>query len=226
MQRRVPSNHPRGQPPQRGLVVEPFHLVLIALSFLVLGVLLGWFTHGYYSVSQQPAGGQGGAPAAGADAEQVRMLLDHVAQAESQLAARPGDLSQREQLGNLYYDLGEARARIGDAAGARQAFLRAIEQYEVVRQAGTATPDVLTDLGTMYYRSGQPGRAVKAFEEAVAKDPRHRNAWMNMGVVKRESLNDETGAREAWQRFLEISPAGPDAERVRTWLNQVSVPGG
>jgi tetratricopeptide (TPR) repeat protein len=165
-----------------------------------------------------------GAPEA--SGQPVEVVLDRIAQAESQLATRPGDLPQREHLGNLYYDLGEGRDHLGDKQGARQAFLRAIEHYEAVRQAKIATPDVLTDLGTMYFRSGQAERAVKAYEEAIAKDPRHRNAWMNLGIVKREGLGDQAGARQAWERFLEISPTGPDAERVRTWLTQVSVPGG
>jgi len=214
-----------------GVVIEPFRLVLFALFFLVLGVALGWFTHSYYAVAAGAPvrAGSSGPLGAGPSDEQLRVLLDQVVQAEAQLALRPTDLAQREHLGNLYYDLGEARERLGDEAGPRRAFLRAIEHYEVVRQAGAASPDVLTDLGTTYLRPGPPGqptRAVGAYEDAIAKDPRHGNAWMNMGVVKRESLNDETGAREAWERFLEISPAGPDAKRVRTWLDQVAVPGG
>lgn len=212
----------------KGITVDPFHLVLGAALFLVLGVALGWLTHGYYSVSvgASAIGEPVGMQTRGADDRQIQGYLDHIAEAEAQAALRPGDLSQQEHLGNLYYDLGGARERVGDKSGARQAFLGAIEHYEAVRQGGAASPDLLTDLGTMYFRSDQPQRAVGAYEDAIASDPNHRNAWMNMGVVKRDALGDSAGARQAWERFLEISPAGPQADRVRTWLNQVSVPGG
>lgn len=219
------------EPPKRGVLFEPWRLVLIAVFFLSLGVLLGWFIHGFYASSAAgPMGippGEIAVPHPGG--EGIQAILDHILQAEAQMRARPDDLAQRVHLGNLYFDLGDAREASGDPRQGREAFLKAIAHYEAAKDAGDASPDLLTDLGTMYYRTGQPERAVRAYEQAIAANPNHRNAWMNLGIVKREALKDIPGAIEAWQQCLKLSPTGPDADRIRAWLSQVGVavvPGG
>ena len=56
------------------------------------------------------------------------------------------------------------------------------------------------------------------YEQAVAADSAHLNALLNMGVVREDALRDTAGARQAWERYLRVSPSGADAERVRQMI--------
>ena len=58
----------------------------------------------------------------------------------------------------------------------------------------------------MYQRSGKPEEAIKAFDKAIAVDPKHEVSRMNKGIVLLHDLNDFDGAIEAWQGLLEINP--------------------
>jgi len=232
------------------IAFEPWKILLIGFFFLTLGVLLGWFMHAVYAPAPRHGGvGQSGAAAAqqALDAE-VTSILAHIEQSRTQLLrtaatitisdtvmngetwlhipywANPGDPEINVHMGNLYYDLGAAHSNAANGVGARDAWLQSIRYYTLARDAGVAAPDFLTDLGTMYFRTDQPDKAVELYEEALSIDPRHRNAWMNLGVVKRQGLNDVPGAIAAWQSYLEINGTGPDADRVRLWLSQVGVP--
>jgi len=208
------------------IAFEPWKILLIGIFFLTLGVLLGWFMHAVYAPAPRHGGvGQSGAAAAqqALDAE-VTSILAHIEQSRTQLLANPGDPEINVHMGNLYYDLGAAHSNAANGVGARDAWLQSIRYYTLARDAGVAAPDFLTDLGTMYFRTDQPDKAVELYEEALSIDPRHRNAWMNLGVVKRQGLNDVPGAIAAWQSYLEINGTGPDADRVRLWLSQVGVP--
>ena len=216
------------QQPNRTATIafEPWKILLIGIFFLTLGVLLGWFMHAVYAPAPRQGGvGQSGAAAAqqALDAE-VTSILAHIEQSRIQLLANPGDPEINVHMGNLYYDLGAAHSNAANGAGAREAWLQSIRYYTIARDAGVTAPDFLTDLGTMYFRTDQPDKAVELYEEALSGDPRHRNAWMNLGVVKRQGLNDVPGAIAAWQSYLEIDASSPGADRVRLWLSQVGVP--
>jgi tetratricopeptide (TPR) repeat protein len=202
-----------------GVVFEPWKVVLLASFLIGIGTLLGWFSHAAiaprqafapHQFAQQPV-----------DNQEIQALTAHIEEAEAELLIDPLNAATQIHLGNLYYDLGSARNNSGNAQGAHSDWKRAIRHYEQARSSGGASPDVLTDLGTMYFRTDQPENAVAAYEEAISADPRHLNAWMNMGVAKRQSLGDNEGATAAWKRYLEIDPNSADASRVRTWLQQM-----
>ena len=61
-------------------------------------------------------------------------------------------------------------------------------------------------MGVMYRRSGKPEEAVKAFDQAIAVDPKHEVSRMNKGIVLLHDLNDANGAIEAWEGLLEFNP--------------------
>jgi len=209
---------------RRGIVLEPWKIVVMAMFLLAVGALLG--VGAYQAVltrSGWTAGASGATAGEQPTASQMQMLLDQIVQLEGQANASPRDGTLQVQLGNAYYDLAEARGTAGDDAGMREAAANSIRHYEAARLRGAATPDVLTDMGTMYYKSGQPEKAIEAYNAAIAANSNHLNAWMNMGIVKRQALRDTSSAIAAWRRYLAIDPSAPGADQVRTWLNEVGV---
>ena len=201
-------------------------LFLIATVFLVMGLLLGWFGHAVVSGSRTttPAGS---APAArqqqtAAEHERIAQIETYIQNAEEQLATSPDNATLRIELGNLYFDLGTIHESIGHADPARTAYVQSIAYYEAGVSGGRVSADILTDLGTMYYRARQPHRAVESYERALQINGDHLNALLNTGVVKSAALRDTAGAVEALQRYVQINPSGPDADRVRTMIRHLN----
>ncbi|MFH0997490.1 MAG: tetratricopeptide repeat protein [Pseudomonadota bacterium] len=65
---------------------------------------------------------------------------------------------------------------------------------------------VLTALGILYQRMGQPRQAIQSFEKAVAADPKNEKARFNKGYVLLNDMKDREGAIRTWEELLEINP--------------------
>ncbi len=59
----------------------------------------------------------------------------------------------------------------------------------------------------MYRRNGQPGKAVEAFDKAMAIAPNHEQSRFNKGIVLRYDMNDREGAVKVWEELLRINPS-------------------
>lgn len=141
--------------------------------------------------AQQPVSPAGGAG-----------LEERIIAAKDHLKAHPEDADAWALLGNLYYDTDQVA--------------RAIEAYEKSLSLGPGTPHVITDLGVMYRRNGEPEKAVRAFDRAIAADPDFEAARFNKGIVLMADLNDLAGAFAAWEELVAINPMAktPKGERV------------
>ena len=65
---------------------------------------------------------------------------------------------------------------------------------------------MLTDLGVMYRRTGQPRKAIDAFNKAITMDPTHEISRLNKGIVLMYDLNDTEAALTSWEKLLEVNP--------------------
>lgn len=72
-------------------------------------------------------------------------------------------------------------------------------------------------VGNFYFKRGNYKGAAARFEEATLWHPGSAEAWMRLGEA-REKLNDPAGAREAYERFLEVAPAHKKAKEVKKKL--------
>lgn len=205
-----------------GAVTEPWKIIVLAMFFLGLGMLLGFFMSEYARPNRVASGQSTQQQSMLPGGEEIRALLQHIEEAETQLFADPNNPQVRVHVGNLYYDLALARDQAGDGTNAQEGWVRAVRHYEAARELGVVDADMLTDLGTSYYRMNQPEQAVEMYEAALEVNSRNANTWMNLGVVKRQALNDIPGAIAAWQEYLRLDPASANADRVRMWLAQVS----
>lgn len=124
----------------------------------------------------------------------------------SRATLSPQDAKVWIELGNAYFDKGEAR--------------EAISAYRHALELAPDNADVMTDMGIMYREIGEYREAVKCFRRAREIDPRHQNAMFNEGVVELNDLKNPDDARKAWERLLGVNPEArsPDGKRVEDIL--------
>lgn len=61
-------------------------------------------------------------------------------------------------------------------------------------------------------------QARESYLAATKADPRHAQAFFNLGALCASQLGDPACARGAFIRFLELEPSGPRTAKVREWL--------
>ncbi|MBM9519542.1 tetratricopeptide repeat protein [Desulforhopalus vacuolatus] len=108
------------------------------------------------------------------------------------VASEPANASAWLQLGNLYFDV--------------NAPAKAIDAYTHTISLGRVDANILTDLGVMYRRSGQPEKAVESFDKAIQRDPQHTIAFFNKGTVQLYDLHQSEEAVKTWEAVLLFAP--------------------
>jgi len=120
-----------------------------------------------------------------------RELQDRIAALQKETAQDPANAAAWIELGNAYFDTDQYEKSI-------QAYRRALD----------LKPDN-ADVWTTWGHAAQAGRsqdAVKAFDQAIAVNPKHEVSRLNKGIVLFHDLQDTAGALRAWEGLLEINP--------------------
>lgn len=126
---------------------------------------------------------------------------------EAILDKDPNNRNALVQMGHNYFDSNQP--------------MKAIEIYAKALEMDGNDPDVLTDQGVMYRRVGWFDKAIGNFEKANELNQLHVQSLYNLGIVYRDDIGDQVKAKEAWTRYLVISPAGEGADRVRTMIDHM-----
>src|SRR5262249_25321510 len=63
-------------------------------------------------------------------------------------------------------------------------FQKATDEYEALLKAHPKDADLLTDLGYSYYCRGDWANAEAYLAKAVQFDPKHKKAWVNLGLAR------------------------------------------
>ena len=160
-------------------------LITVAVVCFAAGYVLSAFLGGFSlwtdrsEVRQSPIQG-------------VSIRPDWISDLEERVAADPENFEAWTELGNAFFDSDQ--------------YQKAIDAYQKSLAISPDNPNVITDMGIMYRRSGSPGRATEAFDRAIEVDPFHQFALYNKGLVLLHDLNDQTGAIEAWEALVSVSP--------------------
>ena len=125
----------------------------------------------------------------------------------------PQDTTARLKLANAYYDLGE-QVRHGKAPDqAIPYFKQAVEEYEEVIKIKQDI-NVLVDMATAAFRSGQYELAEKTFNEAITAKPDFLNGLVNYGIFLMDAKKDYLGAIEQWSIALTKGNPTPDQAQL------------
>jgi|ERR1022692_36050 tetratricopeptide (TPR) repeat protein len=190
---------------------------VLAVCCLALGVALGYLFRG----SASPAAGTVAASAGAADAtapqgqsaqaqltpEQQKAMVDQaVAPLLVTLKTSPDDFNTLMQVANLYYD-------------GRQ-YPEAVKYYQLAVKSQPTNPDLLTDLGTSLWYTGDADGAIAEFQKALKYRPDHPGTLFNLGVVRWQGKLDPKGAVEAWEQLLRTNPNYPQKQEVQEYIDR------
>lgn len=172
-------------------------LWLFAGIALIIGILGGVLIANKVK-SPAPAGTSSAPPSASLPAVNYQQ---QIAMLEGIVAKDPGNRNAWVQLGNSYFD--------------SQQPMKAVQAYGKALELDGNDPDVLTDQGVMFRQLGWYDRAIQNFTRANQIQPSHSQSLYNLGFVYNYDLKDPAKALAAWKKYLEVSPSGPGADKVR-----------
>lgn len=151
---------------------------------IAVSLLVGFLSGVVYSVYNAPTG------------TQTAVVADEgtskIASLEEEVKNHPDSSISWANLGHAYFDSNQ--------------FAKAISAYNKSLELNPGDANVLTDLGVMYRRNGQPEKAVETFDLAVKANPMHEPARFNKGVVLLNDLHDPAGAVQAWEEVVRLNP--------------------
>ncbi len=137
-------------------------------------------------------------------AEQKQMVDQAVAPLLATLKTRPDDFATMVKVANLYYD--------------GQQFPEAIQYYRQAVKIQPHNADVLTDLGTSLWYTGDADQAIANFEQALKYRPDSPEALFNLGVVRWQGKMDPKGATQAWEELLDRNPNYPQRPQIEEYI--------
>jgi tetratricopeptide (TPR) repeat protein len=105
----------------------------------------------------------------------------------------------------------------------------AVKTYELAAQTDpTAAAQAYFNIGAVLTNSGKPDEANAAFDKSLAADPNRAEAYYQKGLNllgKATLQGDKTiappGTAEAFQKYLELSPTGPNADSAKALLASI-----
>ena len=111
----------------------------------------------------------------------------------------------------------EIMARMLEAA--RQSLMEgryqeAIAAYQAVLKRDARNVDAMTHLALIVAIGGHADTAIETFDKALAIDPKYALALLYKGQVLYEEKQDYKGAIKAWERYLTLTPASEERQRV------------
>lgn len=189
---------------------------ILAVFCLVLGVGLGYLFRGSASPAAEtvaastPANGnvaQGTPTQAQLSPEEQKAMTDQaVAPLLATLKTNPDDFDTIIKVANLYYDA--------------QQYPEAVKYYEMAAKNQPTNADLLTDLGTSLWYTGDADGAIAEFQRALKYRPNHPGTLFNLGVVRWQGKMDPKGAVQAWEELLQKNPDYPQKQQIQEYIER------
>lgn len=110
---------------------------------------------------------------------------------------------------------------IGGAYFRRGDYSRALLHF---KQAFLLDPDdarACNNIATAYEHLGRPRKAEAFYLKAIEIDGRYPVPYRNLGVLYADHLDLPDRARDYWERFLAMVPAGTESDAVREELGKL-----
>ncbi len=110
--------------------------------------------------------------------------------------------------------------RLGHAYLDRQEYGRAIEIYKKVLARDEENVEALIHMGVLLAHFDHPDQALERLNRALSMDPTSLHALWDKAHILFVQKRDAAGAITTWQRFVDLSPAGPDRERAEAFIRE------
>lgn len=188
-------------------------LKTFTLIILLAASLIGAGAYGFFVTSNEPSSLS--SVSTNSDYTNAQNKVNTLSQ---QLKTNPQDIALQQDLGNAYYDLGAAAVK-NDPEKAKEAYKQAVSNYQIVLE-NKQDLNVLTDMATVAYYSGQYDLAEKSYQKALSINPAFAPALNNYGIFLYEIKKDKTSAIRLWQTALNQDPSGPNADVLKKMINQ------
>lgn len=93
-------------------------------------------------------------------------------------------------------------------------YTEAIAAYQAILKRDPKNVDALTHMGLIVAIGGHADSALETFDKALALDPNYGPALLYRGQVLDEVKHDVPAAIRSWEKFVAVTPAGEDRDRV------------
>jgi len=90
----------------------------------------------------------------------------------------------------------------------------AMAAYQAVLRRQRDNVEALSHVGFILAMVGHTDQALAALDRALALDPRNTHALWDKARLLQEVREDYAGAVTTWERFLALTPRGPDYEQA------------
>ena len=127
-----------------------------------------------------------------------------------------------KQLAAYFNNLGEAAGKAGKTDDAVKAYSQAAQ----VNPEGAA--GYYYNVGAVLTNAGKVDDAIAAFDKCIAADPNRADAYYQKGVnligkatLQGDKMVAPQGTAEAFQKYLELQPAGPYADVAKQMLASI-----
>jgi tetratricopeptide (TPR) repeat protein len=190
-------------------------------AVLIVMICIAMITSGgamYFSGSGlSPAGSSPSTNGPNSVAEYQAQKIRLAAVAE-RAKADPSNVMLQNDLGKEYYEAGVA-AQSAVPTEAPENFRSAVEAYQNVLKINK-DPDVMVDMATAAFQSGDNDLAEKSFREALTIKPDFYNGLVNYGVFLASVKQDLAGAISQWQKAQSLAPDSSEKARLSTLISQ------
>ncbi len=114
-------------------------------------------------------------------------------------------------MANAHYNLGLICKSRNNLPEARVSFEKALELQPEFSDARYMLGCILKD-------EKKPLAAVEQWETLISSNPNHAQAFHALGLLYKDSPAKQSEARRCFEKYLELTPGGSQAQVVREWL--------
>ncbi len=139
-----------------------------------------------------------------------------------------GDTMTGDFLTGTSSPSGDVRAALeeGKRAFGTQEFPKAIESFKKVLAVEPNNPEAHSYMGFILVQAGHGEGALMAFDKALSQAPNFPMALWGKGMVLYQDKKDFAGAREIFERLLNLVPPGEERNEITKVLAEIPATGG
>lgn len=186
--------------------------VLVSIAMIGSG-FVGYF----YGGGNTPTGSTNSNNVANATSDYQAQKV-RIAAMVQQAKVDTGNVPLQTALGNEYYDAAVAAQKVAPTE-TQENFKNAVEAYQVVLKTNK-DPNVMVDMATAAFNSGDNDLAEMTFKEALALKPDFYNGLLNYGYFLANVKQDLQGGITQWEKAQAIASTSTEKDQIKTLLSQ------